>query len=236
MTYQRKEIIGDCTMYLGDAREITTLLGQIDSIVSDPPYGMAFQSNHRKIKHIDIQNDRTAEMLVWCCNLPVKHSKYIFCRWDNLLDAPKPKSAITWVKNNWSMGDLEHEHARQTEVVLFYQGPKHYFPKGRPSDVVYANRTGNEYHPTEKPVSLMTQVIEWTADTVVDLFMGSGTTGVACAKLGRKFIGIEIEPKYFDIACKRVEEAYRQPDFFTSAPVKQEQLSMEMEAADGRHC
>lgn len=61
---------------------------------------------------------------------------------------------------------------------------------------------------------------------VLDPFMGSGTTGVACAKLGRKFIGIEIEPKYFDIACKRIEQAYKQPDFFVERPKKQKQEAL----------
>ena len=71
-------------------------------------------------------------------------------------------------------------------------------------------------------VSLFTDV----GKTILDPFMGSGTTGVACAKLGRKFIGIEIEPKYFDIACRRIEAAYAQPDMFVPAPqpAKQEAL------------
>lgn len=76
-------------------------------------------------------------------------------------------------------------------------------------------------HPTSKPVGLMRDLIEVTGgQTILDPFMGSGTTGVACAKLGRKFIGIELDPGYFDIACKRIEEAYRQPDFFVEPPAK----------------
>ncbi len=63
------------------------------------------------------------------------------------------------------------------------------------------------------------------AETILDPLMGSGTTGVACAKLGRNFIGIEIEPKYFDIACKRIEQAYDQPDMFIEQPKKAEQLA-----------
>ena len=69
--------------------------------------------------------------------------------------------------------------------------------------------------------------------TILDPFMGSGTTGVACVKLGRKFIGIEIEPKYFDIACRRIEAAYAQPDFFVQSPApKAEQLGLGLEAAE----
>ena len=82
-------------------------------------------------------------------------------------------------------------------------------------------------HPTQKPVGIM----EWclthvpNAQTILDPFMGSGTTGVACVKLGRRFIGIEIDPGYFDIACKRIREAFRQPDFFVEQPAPAEQIS-----------
>lgn len=218
MTFQRKEQIGDCTLYLGDCLEIMPSLGKVDAVVTDPPYGMTFQSNYRAEKHLKIANDGNESLLQWACELPATHSKYIFCRWDNLQSVPKPQSAITWVKNNWSMGDLNHEHARQTEMCLFYRGENHFFPNGRPQDVIKAPRTENEHHPTEKPVGLMEAICRWTSGTILDPFMGSGTTGVACVKLGRKFIGIELEPKYFDIACKRIEEAYKQPDFFIEPP------------------
>jgi site-specific DNA-methyltransferase (adenine-specific) len=213
-------IIGDATLYCGDCLEILPTLGKVDAVVTDPPYGMAFRSNHRTTKHAAIANDSDGVMLELACSIPATHSKYIFCRWDNLATVPKPKSLVTWVKNNWSMGDLEHEHARQTEVALFYQGENHFFPKGRPTDVIHAPRTGNDNHPTEKPVQLMHAFVEWTDGLVLDPFMGSGTTGVACAKLGRKFIGIELEPRYFDISCKRIESAYAEPDLFVPPPKK----------------
>lgn len=219
--WKRKEVIGDCTLYLGDALEVAPSLGPVDAVSSDPPYGMAFRSNHRTERHRSIANDGDVSLLRWACEIPVRHSAYVWGRWDNLLDAPKPRSFITWVKNNWSMGDLEHEHARQTEVCFFYRGPDHFFPKGRPADVVSFPRTGNNHHPTEKPVGLMQAVVEWTDGVVLDPFMGSGTTLVACAKLGRKGIGIELDPDYFDVACRRVEEAYRQPDMFVAQPSQQ---------------
>lgn len=179
---------------------------------------MEFRSNHRKVKHSSIQNDGSAELLIWACEINAAHSKYVFCRWDNLSVVPKPKSLVTWVKNNWSMGDLEHEHARQTEVALFYAGPRHRFPGGRPQDVITAPRTGNDHHPTEKPLQLMRPVVSWTEGVVVDPFMGSGTTGVACVKLGRPFIGIEIDPEHFETACRRITDAMNQPDMFVSSP------------------
>jgi DNA modification methylase len=105
------------------------------------------------------------------------------------------------------MGDLRHSHARQTELVLFYPGPDHFFPKGRPPDVVNAPRSGNKNHPTEKPVSLMQAILSWTDGVVLDPFMGSGSTGVACIQAGRKFIGIETDPGYFSTAVARITEA-----------------------------
>lgn len=212
----RVETIGNATLYLGDAREIVPSLA-FDSICSDPPYGMKFQSNHRAAQHRAIANDDNEELLQWACGLQPRHSSYLFCRWDNLLAVPKPKSCVTWVKNNWSMGDLEHEHARQTEIALFYPGPEHDFPKGRPTDMIKAPRTGNDHHPTEKPVQLMMAMLEWTRGTVLDPFMGSGSTGVAAARLGRPFIGVEIDPEYFETACRRIEDANRQSDLFGAA-------------------
>jgi DNA modification methylase len=214
----KEERIGDCRLILGDCLEVMPLIGRVDAVVTDPPYGMAFQSNHRIIKHSAIANDCDTNLLRWACEIHVLHSKYIWMRWDNLRDVSMPRSLITWVKNNHSMGDLEHEHGRQTEVCAFYRGPEHKWPKQRPTDVVQAPRTGNEFHPTEKPVQLMQIVVGWTIGTILDPFMGSGTTLVACAKLGRKGIGIELDPEYFDIACRRVEQAYRQPDLFIAPP------------------
>ena len=215
MTYKCKEVIGDCVLYLGDCRNIQDL--KYNSVVSDPPFGMCFVSGSRRpeTKHKAIENDQDVDLLNWVIGLEVDHSKYIFCRWDNLINIPiNPKSVITWVKNNHSMGDLKHEHARQTEIIMFYSGNNHYFPCKRPFDVVKAPRTGNDLHPTQKPVELMEVILSWTCGTILDPFMGSGTTLVACAKMGRKGIGIELNEEYFNIACKRVEEAYKQPDIF----------------------
>ncbi len=207
-----KEVIGNATLYLGDCLDILPTLDKVDCLVTDPPYGMSFQSNHRIQKHIEITGDGSLDCLEYACSIPVEHSKYVFSRWDIIPN--NPKSCITWVKNNWSMGDLEHEHARQTEVLLFWPGEYHAFPDKRPQDVIFSQRTKNEDHPTQKPIYLMEQIIKWTYGIVVDPFMGSGTTGVACMNLKRKFIGIEIEPKYFEIAFERIENAQRQQSLF----------------------
>jgi DNA modification methylase len=220
MAHRVEQLADDVTLYQGDAREIVPTLAVPGTLTTDPPYGMAFRSNYRATKHDSIRNDGDDAALVWACEIPVEHSRYIFCRWDNLIvsPVPKPRSMVTWVKNNWSMGDLEHEHGRQTEVALFYPGPKHFFPKGRPNDVIIAPRTSNEHHPTEKPVQLMLAVLEWTHGLILDPFCGSGTTGVAAVRLGRPFIGIELDPKHFDTACRRLERAVGRPDMFAGSP------------------
>ena len=135
---------------------------------------------------------------------------YVFCRWDNLNELPKPKSVIAWVKNKWSMGDLKHEHGRQWEAIAFYPQEKHEFKKRIP-DVIRANRTGNNLHPTEKPISLIKTIIDANiGNTILDPFMGSGTTLVAAKQLGRDAVGIEISEKYCEIARKRLEETQKQ--------------------------
>ena len=201
---------GDVKLYCGDCLDILPGLEGVDCVVTDPPYGMEFVSNYRIIKHTSIKGDSSEELLVWACNIECQHSSYVFCRWDNLYSVPKPRSLITWVKNNWSMGDLQHEHARQSESILFYPKEKHCWGNGRPKDVVFVNRTGNNHHPSEKPVSLLLKILDWSLGNILDPFMGSGTTGVAACRLGRKFIGIEKEPKYFDIAVKRIKSEMEQ--------------------------
>jgi site-specific DNA-methyltransferase (adenine-specific) len=190
-----------------DSKNIELLLSgnDIEVLITDPPYGMDFISNHRKEKHKAIANDGNTKALVFSCNLEAKHSKYIFCRWDNLADVPKPTSLITWVKNNWSMGDLQHSHARQTETILFYPGKNHVFADGRPSDVVNEARTNNELHPTQKPIELLAQIMQWTKGSVLDIFAGSGATLMAAEKLKRDCYAIELDPKYCDVIIKRWE-------------------------------
>ena len=176
-----------------------------NAVVTDPPYGMTFQSNHRKSQHEAIAGDEDEKLLYHAISIPVTHSRYVWCRWDNIPKDPKPKSVITWAKNNWSMGDLNHEHARQTEVCLFYPGSDHAWIGQRPTDLVQHARTQNELHPTQKPVSLMAEVMGWTDGLVYDPFLGSGTTLIAAEQLGRTCYGMEISPAYCDVIVKRWE-------------------------------
>ena len=193
-------------IYCGDSNEIMPLLHQVDLVVTDPPYGMNFQSNYRNVQHEKIYGDDVLpiETIKYALSM-ANRGGYVFCRWDNLHQFPKPKSCIAWVKNNWSMGDLKHEHGRQWEACLFYPKVDHEFIDRIP-DVIHSDRTGNDRHPTEKPVNLMKKIIGCNVgETILDPFLGSGTTLVACKELKRNGIGIEINPKYCEIAKTRLK-------------------------------
>ena len=193
----------------GDCIEVMKQLPDkcIDLVLADPPYGMEFRSNYRHKKHDKIEGDERypIEVLDELFRL-AKRAVYVFCRWDNLVELPKPKSVLAWVKNNWSMGDLKHEHGRQWESICFYPQEEHEFITRIP-DVIKEKRTGNNFHPTEKPVDLMTKILMANVgDVVLDPFCGSGSTLVAAKQLGRNYIGIEISERYCSIARERLRQ------------------------------
>lgn len=201
--YEEKD--PDLKIYCGDCLEILPLLGGASLVITDPPYGMSFQSNYRFVKHEKIAGDNELPIyLIDMARSKASHASYFFCRWDNIYQMQKPKSVLAWVKNNWSMGDLEHEHGRQWEAICFYPANEHKFYERIP-DVIRDARTGNDLHPTQKPVGLIRRIIESNyGDSVLDPFLGSGTTLVACKELNRNGIGIEINEKYCEIAKKRL--------------------------------
>lgn len=218
--------IGGATLYCGDCREILATLGPVDAVVTDPPYGIAFESNHvadtttADWMRSQIANDGDVSardaVLGW-------HSGPWACF--GSLKAPPPensKATLIWDKGPASgMGDLSFPWKPSFEMIFIGgQGWSGHRDEGVIKGHWIVTRASmGRVHPNEKPVSLLIHIIEKApAGTILDPFMGSGTTGVACVKAGRRFVGIEIEPRYFDIACRRVEEAYRQPDMFVAAP------------------
>lgn len=192
-----------CVIYHGDSEVIAQSIDSFDILITDPPYGMKYQSNHRFKKHDKIANDDyfPVEFLIEQIN-KASRASYVFCRWNNIYEMSTPKSIIAWVKNNWSMGDLKHEHGRQWEACLFYPGKYHEFKKRIP-DVIHCNKTKNNLHPTQKPVELIRKIINANeGDVIFDPFIGSGSTLRAAKDLGRKSIGIEIDERYCEIAAK----------------------------------
>jgi DNA modification methylase len=220
----RVETIGDCTLYLGDCLDLLPDLGWVDAIVSDVPYGVSFKCGwDNKFKGVEIANDtnpRARDLVTdWLDGRPAM----LFGSWK----VPKPegtKATLIWDKGTVGMGDLALPWFPGTEEIYVLGGGY----VGTRTTPVLRHYVRNEFHPTEKPVSLMMDLLgkcapEWS---ILDPFMGSGTTGVACVNLGRRFIGIEIEPKYFDIACRRIEEAYKQPRLFAEPAPKPQQVEL----------
>jgi site-specific DNA-methyltransferase (adenine-specific) len=202
-----------CTVINGDCDEYLWQIPAdvIDLVVTDPPYGMSFVSGARKEKYAAIVGDdrlpvETIEQLIRIPRL----ASYFFCRWDNLWDhesLPKPKSVLTWVKPGTGMGDLNHEHGRASEIALFYPGSAHKF-KVRPSDIMDSRRTGNVVHPTQKPVELIRDMLKWyDFETVLDPYVGGGTTALAALELKKHFLAFEIDPAHYATASARIESA-----------------------------
>jgi site-specific DNA-methyltransferase (adenine-specific) len=249
----RVEHIGDAVLYLGDCREILPTLGKVDAVMTDPPYSELVHSTRGRrgddlrkdgqaglakieFSSIDAIQRQIASLVVPMCGGWFLAFSDIFAlpRWrDVVLEAGgKSKSVALWVKPDCAPQFNGQKPATAFECIgVFWCGAGISKWNGGGARGIYVHNTNGPTrhgeHPTEKPVSLMREIVSLfsnNGETILDPFMGSGTTGVACAKLGRKFIGIEIEPKYFDIACRRIEAAYKQPDLFIEkpAPAKQE--------------
>tara|TARA_Y100000310_G_scaffold308928_1_gene352527 strand:+ start:652 stop:1932 length:1281 start_codon:yes stop_codon:yes gene_type:complete len=201
-----KLIIGDCL------KEIPKLDNEIiDCLIIDPPYGMNYQSNHRKEKYNKISNDNKKAFILLDSSLKLVKEKmkrnshiYIFTSW-KVIDKVKPiiekyfklKNCLVWNKNNWSMGDLEGNYAEKYELILFATlGKKKLYCDKRPLNVLDFARTNNEEHPTQKPVELLKEFIKNSTkenELVVDYFAGSGSTLIAAKELNRRWLGIEIK-------------------------------------------
>jgi DNA modification methylase len=221
------------TLYLGDCREILPTLPKVDAVVTDPPYG-THNSSSWNGKHGDcsIINDETVTVRDKALLLAKFDRALVFGSWRSRRPAAT-RQLLIWEKGgHCGMGDLTIPWKPNTEEIYILGSG---FKGSRDSGVLHiiADRECNGVvrerdHPTEKPLELMRALIRKCPGTILDPFMGSGTTGVAAVKLGRKFIGIEIEPKYFDIACRRISEALKQPDMFIESPKPAKQEAFEL--------
>tara|TARA_R110000868_G_scaffold236522_2_gene490568 strand:+ start:5326 stop:6000 length:675 start_codon:yes stop_codon:yes gene_type:complete len=221
----REEIIGDCRLILGDCMDVLPTLGKVDAVITDPPYGInaARTRNSQKWGWRDYGSDG------WDVTRPdastiaavVAAGKYAVIWGGNYFTDALPPSG-KWLI--WDKGQTDFSLADCELAWCSFDGAVRRITYARSK----AMQDGKE-HPTQKPIAVM----EWClsqlpsgAQTIIDPFMGSGTTGVACARMGRSFIGIEREPSYFDIACRRIEAAYKQGDMFREPPPKFKQEAM----------
>lgn len=218
----RVEHIGDATLYLGDCLEIMPTLGPVDGLLTDPPYGMQWAGKIRKGKNSTsacktpsrnygkiIHGDDKPFDPTFFLNIGLRR---IIFGLNHFPEKFKRCSALVWVKrNDEGFGSFLSDG----EIAYYSEGHGVYCFR----DLSRQAETSNQFHPTQKPVPLMRWCLAFLpGKTILDPFMGSGTTGVACAKMGRKFIGIEIDETYFDIACERIAKAYQQPDMFIEPP------------------
>lgn len=214
-----KEIIGNATLYLDDCLEILPTLEKVDAVITDPPYGTKNNSSwggfHGSCSIVNDENETVRDKAL---NLITFDRALVFgSRRKNTPEGTK--QVLVWEKGgHCGMGDLSIPwKPNYEEIYVLGKG----FKGKRTSGVIHiiADRECNgvvriRNHPTEKPVNLLQELISKTPGLILDPFMGSGTTGVACMNLGRKFIGIEIEERYFQIACERIEQAQKQGRLF----------------------
>lgn len=205
-------IIGDATLYLGDCLEVLPTIHKADAVITDPPYGIGEDGGACRTRGKNGYSKH--EALGWDSSRPTKLA------FDQMLRTSE--TVVIWGGNYFAdllpptMGWL---YWRKLMGGDFSDGELAWTSRNKAlREFVKCPKGIDKAHPCQKPIELM----EWCIDTVrvpvggivVDPFMGSGTTGVACANLGRKFIGIEMETKYFDIACERISAAYSQGRLF----------------------
>jgi len=226
----RREVLAEgVEIWLGDCRDVLPLIGRVDAVVTDPPYGIGFEKGEggrgkqrfrRSYGPIvgDDQPFDPSPWLNWPCILwganhyssRLPHGRWL--AW-NKLGALEPWDSFSDVEFAW-----QNTRAADRIFSLLWKG----LIQGEKIN------SGERSHPTQKPMALMRWCLGFLPDArvILDPFMGSGTTGVAAVKLGRKFIGVEIDPGYFDIARRRISDALKQPNLFVAppAPVRQEAL------------
>lgn len=219
--------IGDCRLILGDCRDVLPTLGKFDAVITDPPYGMNLDADFSKMANPDSFKGKSSgnsyENIVGDDSdfdpMPFMVAKaHVFFGADYYIKRlPDGGSLSIWDKRLTDSAD--NAFGSCFEVVWFHPSRKKDFLRHKWFGLFGTEREDEKkrVHPTQKPIEVMQWAIEKCKNnpqTILDPFMGSGTTGVACANMGRKFTGIEREPKYFDIACKRIEDAYRQQRLF----------------------
>jgi site-specific DNA-methyltransferase (adenine-specific) len=253
MSRFREEIIGDARLILGDCREVLPTLPRVDAVVTDPPFeAEAHTLQRRSINRPDYNeghlpfsaiDEETREIVAGWAAEHCNGWALTFCQaeavgaWQRAFNDQGARfmRAMVWIKpDGMPQYTGDRPGMGYESIAAAWCGPSRsrWNGNGRHGVFVFNKNDGSgpAPHPTTKPVPLMRELVAlFTNDgeSVLDPFMGGGTTGVACIKLGRKFIGIEIEPKYFDIACRRIEEAWKQPRLFEEPRVKPTQEALD---------
>lgn len=223
MTFRREDLADGIVLYNADCRDVLPTLSGIDCVITDPPYGIGFASQPTRYQRINGLAPKTWDNERPDLSAALAAAGKVVIWGGNYFSLPPSRGWLVWTKtgNAPSMADLE---LAWTSVDMNSRR----FEKSVKSASLEKNLQ-EAAHPTQKPVELMVWSIEQMpapAETICDLFAGSGTTGVACVRLGRRFIGIEIEPKYFDIACRRISDELRRPRLALDVPPKPTQEAL----------
>lgn len=253
----RVETIGDATLYMGDCMEVMPGLQPVDLVATDPPYlnltgGASLPQGgvgSRRRDSITLGDEWGAHLrwaplaeklaakglMVFCSHQGVCETRAAFTGW--------PIALLTWYKRNTpaAMKGVPRHTAEFVWVFTTGGGLQWHRLDSTVADVPnlnagcvstgerVTNADGSVAHPSQKPLRLMAWLLGVGATSVADPFMGSGTTGVAAIQLGQRFIGIEREQRHFDLACRRIEEAWKQrPLFDTAPPAKPAQIGFEL--------
>lgn len=214
-------------LFLGDCLDVLAMLpdGAVDCIIADPPYGIHYQSRSHSLPLDRMAHDDEsaydlldkALSLAWH-KLKENSHIYIFTSWQAL--APMAavvkkyfnlENVLVWVKNNRTRGDLKGNYGYQHEMILYAQKGKRHLTGACDANILHFDKVPSNHmvHPTEKPVKLLEYLIEKStsvSETVLDMFMGSGSTCLAAKHLGRNYVGIEIEPVWYGVARSRIED------------------------------
>lgn len=216
--------IGDAVLYHGDCLEILPTLPKVDAVVTDPPYGEVNRDSSG-LRNMDkgAADAVSGGEIEGLCAIGAE-TFYVFCGVsqvseirDRLAERGYTVRLGGWEKSNPSPMNGDRLWLSGFEACVFARRKGAVFSEFCKTAIWRGPTRGETEHPTEKPVWLMGRLVQASTaggHSVLDPFMGSGTTGVACANLGRKFIGIEIERKYFDIAVERITQAYAQRRLF----------------------
>lgn len=212
-----KVVIGNAELWHGDCREVLPLLPRFDLVLTDPPYGMGFAARPTNAQRANGMKAAAWDDEVppaWLFGLLQERASALVVWGGNYYALPPTRGWLAWLKhgNAPSMADLE---LAWTSMDMNAR----WFEKSVKSASLEKQLQGAA-HPTQKPVDLMMWSMSFApeAQTVCDPFMGSGTTGVACAQLGKAFTGIERERRYFDIACERIARAQAQGQLLPPEP------------------
>lgn len=213
-----KVTIGDCELWHGDCREILPTLPQFDLILTDPPYGIGASAGTGKYGRLKVEAGRDLAWdnetpPQWLMLLMLEQADYLIVFGGNYFTLPPSRNFLIWDKGAGFKG----RHFAECEFAwCSWDGNAKVLTRDPLANRDYAHKV----HPTQKPV----RVLEWAmlhapkSDTVCDPFMGAGSTGVACHNLGKRFVGIEREREYFDIACERIARAQAQGKLLPPEP------------------